>query len=52
LSQVSVDEWGRNDNFVCCFIVPAESAKMARKLIFGNYEMGAEKKLNSFDKVI
>ena len=52
LLQVSAEEWGRNENFVCGFIVPAESAKMARKLALGNYKEKGGKKLNSCDKAI
>ena len=32
--------------------VPAESAKMARKLTFGNYRVRVGKKLNSCGKVV
>jgi hypothetical protein len=52
LPQVSADEWGRNDNFVCGFIVPAETAKMAQKLALRNYKDEGGKKLNSYDKAI
>ena len=37
LPQVSAGEWRRNDNFICGLTVPAESAKMAQQLAFGNY---------------
>jgi len=52
LPQVSADEWGWNENFVRGFIVPAESAKMAQKLAFGNFLKEGGKKLNSCDKAI
>ena len=44
LPQVSAGEWLRNDNFVFGFIVPVESAKMARKLALGNLLEGGRKK--------
>jgi hypothetical protein len=50
--KVSAGEWGRNDNFVCGLIVPAESAKMAQKLALGNCKEEGGKKLNSCDKAI